>query len=216
LKKTHERLIQVHISYGIEDKKLVEITLEARAFEYALGLSTVIIGLAFADIATSFHRLVRHRDTVTWDPLTLFAALYALWMCVSLWFSQWRTRDLAETRHFFFYLSLLAEYFLLYLIAATSLPDEPGDDNDLRAYYEGNRRYFWSLIVIFQLSYAGTGIYFYTHDFVPHWPHIAMGFVVPLAVPVVLLLVRSRAVQYVGLAALFVVTGIDRASLVIN
>lgn len=129
---------------------------------------------------------------------------------------QWTIRNIAETRHFFFYFSLLVNYFLLYLIAATSLPDEPGDDNNLCAYYEGNRRYFWSLIVLFQLSYAGTGIYFYTHDLVPHWPHIAMGFFVPLAVPIVLLLVRSMAVQYAGLAALFIVTGIDRASLVIN
>jgi hypothetical protein len=146
------------IAYG-EDNKLVEMTLGTRAFEYAIGLSTVLIGLAVADIATSFHRLVRRRDAVTWDPLTLLAALYALWMCVFFWFSQWQIRDIAETRYFFFYLSLLTEFFLLYLIAAASLPDEPGDDNDLRAYYERNRRYFWSLIVLFQLSYAAHGIY---------------------------------------------------------
>ena len=194
----------------------MEMTPAARAFEYLLGLSTVIIGLAVADIAKSLHRLVRHRDKVTWDLATLLAALYALWMCVSIWFAQWRTRDIEETRHFFFYLTLLADFFLLYLIAATSLPDEPRDDNDLRAYYEGNRRYFWSLIILFQLSYASTGIYFYTHDLVPHWPHIAMGFVVPLAVPIILLVVRSRAVQYVGLAVLFIVGGIDKVSLTLN
>jgi hypothetical protein len=46
------------------------MTPEMRAFEYALGLFSVLIGLAIADIATSFHRLVRSRQGVTWDPLT--------------------------------------------------------------------------------------------------------------------------------------------------
>ena len=42
------------------------MTPEMRAFEYALGLFSVLIGLAIADIATSFHRLIRSRAGVTW------------------------------------------------------------------------------------------------------------------------------------------------------
>ncbi len=197
-------------------ERLVDLTEHARAFEYVLGVNTVIIGLAVTDVATSFHRLARRRDKVRWDPLTVLAALYAIWMCVSIWFTQWKIRDVAETRQFFFYLTMFAEFFLLYLIAAASLPDEPEDDCDLRAYYKTNQRYFWSLVVLFELFYVGHGVYFYTHGIGYDVSHILMGFVVPLVVPVVLLFTRSRTTHYLGLAALFIVTGIDRASFTIN
>jgi hypothetical protein len=192
------------------------MTPETRAFEYALGLFSVLIGLAIADIAISFHRLIRRRASVVWDPLALLAALYVLWMALGLWFSMWRIRDIEETRHYFFYVSLVAHLFVLFLSAAASLPDEVADSCDLRAYYAGNRRYFWSLIVLYQLLFAGHGIYFYTHDLHPDLTHIALGFVVPLLIPIVLLATRSRLIHYAGLAALFVATGADRASLVLN
>jgi hypothetical protein len=61
------------------------VTPEIRAFEYSLGLFAVLIGLAVADVANSFHRLVRSRTPVVWDPLALLAALYALCMAVGMW-----------------------------------------------------------------------------------------------------------------------------------
>jgi hypothetical protein len=97
---------------------------ETRAFEYALGMFAVLIGLAVADIAASFHRLLRHKAQVRWDPLALLAACYALCMAVYMWFDIWGVRHFGITRHFLFYLGLVAELFVLYLIAAASLPDE--------------------------------------------------------------------------------------------
>lgn len=35
-----------------------------------------------------------------------------------MWFDLWGVRDVAEVRHFFFYVSLIAQLFVLYLIAA--------------------------------------------------------------------------------------------------
>jgi hypothetical protein len=192
------------------------MTPEIRAFEYAIGLFTVVIGLAVADIATSFHRLVRRGARVNWDPLALFAALYALWIVIGLWFQLWRIRDVPESRHFIFYLSVLAELFVLFLVAAASLPDEPGDESDLRVYYARNRRYFWSLIALYQLSFAAHGIYFYTHGLHATWLHLLSNFLAPLLIPIVLLLVRSRIVHYLGIAILFAITAMDRASFAIN
>ena len=62
------------------------MTPEMHAFEHSLGLFAVLIGLAVADVANSFHRLMRSRFPVTWDPLTLLAAFYALCMAVGMWF----------------------------------------------------------------------------------------------------------------------------------
>jgi hypothetical protein len=47
---------------------------EIRSFEFALGLFSVLVGLAMASIATSFSRLVRRGAGVSWDPLALLAA----------------------------------------------------------------------------------------------------------------------------------------------
>ena len=120
------------------------MTPEIRAFEYALGLYSVLIGLAVADIAASFHRLARRKEPVVWDPLALLAACYALWLAVGMWFDLWGVRNVSEARHFFFYLAMVANLFVLFLIAAASLPDDPAGDRDLRTYYASNRRYFLS------------------------------------------------------------------------
>ena len=67
---------------------------------------------------------------------------------------------LVPTRHFLFYLILVAAFFVLFLIAASSLPDEVVGPIDLRTFYERNRRYFWLLVTIFEILYAGLGWFF--------------------------------------------------------
>ena len=183
------------------------MTPEMRAFEYALGLFSVLIGLAVADIAASFHRLVRGEATVAWDPLALLAAFYALCMTVGMWFDLWSVRGVAETRHFFFYLSLVAELFVLFLVAAASLPDAGDEAIDLREFYATNRRYFWSLVVLFQVGYIGHGIYFLAGLFSRLPQVFAVRFAAQMsalvAIPLVLIVVKSRVVHYAGLALLF-------------
>ena len=121
---------------GMQGKaRSMEQNLSFHAFEYAVGLVTVIIGLAVVDLATSFHKLARHRGSVTWDPLVLFAALYSLLLAITMWFKIWSIRDVAAIGHYLFYLTLCAEFFLLFMVAAASLPDDPNETCDLRSYY---------------------------------------------------------------------------------
>jgi len=129
------------------------MTPEMRAFEYALGLFSVLIGLAIADIATSFHRLMRSRTPVNWDPLAMLAALYALLIAIGMWFDLWGVRDVAAACHFFFYLIMVAQLFIVFLIAAASLPDDAESGHDLPEFYSRNHRNFWLLIVLFQVGY---------------------------------------------------------------
>jgi hypothetical protein len=124
--------------------------LDLDAFEYAMGLFSVVIGLAVTDVATSFHRLMRSRRDVRWDPLTLAVAVYTLCMAVYMWFDIWGVRRIEATRQFFFYLALVAQLFVLFLAAAASLPDEATERPDLKAYYAENRPYFWWLMTLFQ------------------------------------------------------------------
>jgi hypothetical protein len=183
------------------------MTPEMRAFEYALGLFSVLIGLAIADIATSFHRLVRSRVAVTWDPLALLAALYALLIAVGMWFDLWGVRNVAAARHFFFYLIMVAFLFMVFLIAAASLPDDPESGRDLRAFYARNRHYFWSLIALFQLGYLLLGIYFAGGILSRAPQYYRFAFAAQMSilflVPVALALFSSRVLHYCGLALLF-------------
>jgi hypothetical protein len=185
------------------------MTPEIRAFEYAIGVFAVLIGLAIADIATSFHRLLRSRLAVKWDPLALIAALYALCMAIYMWFDLWGVRNFAATRHFVFYLLLFAQLFVLFLVAASSLPDEAGDSTDLREFYAANRRQFWLLVVLFQVGYVGAGFYFVGGMIakLPMWVSavLIVQMIAPLALAIALLATKSRVVHYIGLGLLFVV-----------
>lgn len=196
------------------------MTPEIRAFEYALGLFSVLIGLAIADIATSFHRLMRSRATVSWDPLALLAALYALLIAIGMWFDLWGVRNVAAARHFFFYLIMVALLFIVFLIAAASLPDDAESGHDLAEFYSRNHRYFWLLIALFQVGYILLGIYFaggilsrappyYRYAFAGQ---MSLGLLVPLA----LVLFERRALHYGGLALLFAAAAWHYAPYAIN
>jgi hypothetical protein len=183
------------------------MTPEIRAFEYAMGVFAVLIGLAIADIATSFHRLLRHKSHVRWDPLALIAALYALCMAVYMWFDLWGVRNFTATRHFLFYLLLFGQLFILFLVAASSLPDEAGASTNLREFYAENRRNFWLLVVLFQLGYVGAGFYFIGG--MPQLPRLLISILIgqmiaPLVISLILLATKSRVVHYIGIGLLFV------------
>jgi hypothetical protein len=184
------------------------MTPEIRAFEYAIGVFAVLIGLAIADIATSFHRLLRSKSAVIWDPLALMAALYALCMAIYMWFDLWGVRHFAATRNFLFYLGIFGMLFLLFLVAASSLPDETNTSINLRVFYEENRRKFWLLVVLFQIGYVAAGIYF--TGGMPKLPTLinallTIQMIAPLALSLVLLATKSRGVHFIGMGLLFVV-----------
>lgn len=180
------------------------MTPEMRAFEYALGLYSVLIGLAIADIATSFHRLARSNVAVRWDPLAVLAAVFALLLAIGMWFDLWGVRNVAAARQFLFYLVIVAELFLIFLIAAASLPDAA--ESDLREFYSRNRRYFWSLVALFQIGYVALGLYFAGGLLRRAPPYFRMVFAVQMSilvlVPLALACLRSRAIHYAGLALL--------------
>lgn len=192
----------------------------AGSFEYAMGVFSVLIGLAVADIATSFHRLLRRKAAVSWDPLALLATFYAMCLAVSMWFDIWGVRNFAATRHFLFYLVLVADLFVLFLIAAASLPDDASDGTDLRDYYAHNRRYFWSLVGIFQVAYLALGLYF-VGDQVRSAPvalaaRILVQMSAPAVIAVALVAAKSRAAHYSGVTLLFLVMGLHYSALQIN
>jgi hypothetical protein len=130
-----------------------------RPFEYALGLITILVSLALADIVMCFHRLLRNASRVNWDGRVLIAAALVILEIVRLWFAQWTIRDVAQAETFSVYLAIFIEILLLVLLAASALPDEVGEKCDLAAFYDSNRRYFWGVFALYQLSYFLLGFF---------------------------------------------------------
>jgi hypothetical protein len=171
---------------------------EIRSFEFALGLFSVLIGLAIAHIATAFSRLVRRGSTVIWDPLAVLAALLAMLVAVNMWFDLWHVRGIAESRRYFFYLWTIVELLLVYLLAAVSLPDETDEERDLGNYYEHNRRHFWTLVLLFRVSYTAHWFYYAAYQS-EDWRRMIIDIGAWLVVPIVLLLTASRVTNCVGI-----------------
>lgn len=122
-------------------------------FEYALGLISILMSLALADIVIGCHRLLRNARTIVWDGRVLVAAALVIVEVIRVWFAQWTLRDLEVALNFPVYIALFGHILLLVLTAIACLPDEVGEDCDLRAFYERNGRYFWSAFAASQTAY---------------------------------------------------------------
>lgn len=114
--------------------------------DYISVFSAIIIGLAVADLATSFHKLMRHGERVRWDWLIIAVVLLvllnlvAVWWVTLLWYGEIKDMSIAA------YLPDLAILLILFLAAAAILPDEvPAEGLALRDFYLSNSSYFWTL-----------------------------------------------------------------------
>jgi hypothetical protein len=121
-------------------------------FEYITAIVAVMIGLAIADMATSLHRLLRHRKVVRWDWVAPVAALMILAELFNLWW-QWHGftgKTIGEVVPYF------AELILIYLAACITLPDEvPANGIDLGHYFDENRTYFWFVYPAYVAVFMG-------------------------------------------------------------
>jgi hypothetical protein len=176
-----------------------------RPFEYALGLLTILVSLALADIVLSFHRLLRHARSVRWDGRALIAAALVIVEIIRLWFAMWAIRDVAIGQTFQVYLAQFIQILLLVLLAASSLPDEANAHCDLRSFYDSNRRYFWGVFALYQLIYFLLWISVFGGNQAAVGHGIAaidwFRVLTPLALYAMLIFVRRRALDYAVPAA---------------
>ena len=114
--------------------------------EYVSVFVSIILGLAAAELGTSFHRIMRARRRVRWDWMSLALAFFMLLNVVVVWWASYlwyATKTELRIAEFFPDLAILV---LTYLAAAAVLPDEiPAGSFDLRDYYFETAPYFWSL-----------------------------------------------------------------------
>src|SRR5687767_8305382 len=90
--------------------------------EYVATFASIILGLAVADLATSFLRLLKARAPVKWDWIPLLVALHVLLAIIQFWWSAYDTWQRAPSIGIF--LIPLLSMILVFLVASAALPDE--------------------------------------------------------------------------------------------
>ncbi len=122
-------------------------------FEYILPLVSVLVGLAIADLAVSFNRLLRARNRVTWDWLTLLAAFSALLSVLDMWWMFYGVQESTFYYSLLGFLPLAFQLVLLFLINAAALPDDvPEEGINLKEFYANNSGYLWGLFTVYFAS----------------------------------------------------------------
>lgn len=129
-------------------------------FEYAIGLISLIVGLALADIVVSLHRLIKHRHESRWDLPAILAVTLVAFTIIGMWYDAWALRRIADQLNIWFYSTFLLEFFFLFLAASAVLPDERADGWDVPAYHLRQKSYLWGTMALFHASYAAHWFYF--------------------------------------------------------
>lgn len=180
--------------------------LTMEAFDYAMGLVSIVVGIAISDLAVSFHKLFRHRRTISWDARTLLAAALTFVVLFSMWFDIWAVHGRPEILSYPFLLSIIVELVLLFLMATAVLPDEPLPNADLAAFYDENARSIWTFFLLFQIGYVAHWFYFKLtspnydrHHMFARVPAVLM---VPVVAAVLVLVPRQRKLHLILITSL--------------
>jgi hypothetical protein len=173
-------------------------------FDYALGLVSVLVGLALADVAASLHRLLRNARLVTWDGRVILSVVLVIVTITGMWFEVWSIRNVKAVLSYPFYLSLFLEFMVLFLVCTACLPDEAEEGCDLGRYYERSSAYLWLLFALFQTSFFLHWIYFAGLRMGAQGRTLFSGMWVgfPLVVFLLLVVLRSRWLHYIALLVL--------------
>ena len=179
-------------------------------FDYAVGLITILVGLALADVCVSLHKLLRQGRAVRWDGRVILSVALVITVITGMWFSVWQIRIVSAVLQYPFYLTLFLEFMVLFLVCAACLPDDAVENRNLGTFYEHNRRYLWSLFALFQTSFFCHWVYFWSvtdaahRSFYGHRSFVFVGMAVlaPLLLFLLLAFIRSRLFHYMALVTL--------------
>ena len=127
---------------------------------HSIALISIIVGLGLTEMFGNLHRLIRNRARVSWDFLPLAWAATLFVVVLNYWWAVYLRLDGSQQASTAAEFGLiLAPPLLLFLATASVLPDfEPGDDWDMRAHYQVQRRVFILTFALYQLSTFTTAL----------------------------------------------------------
>jgi len=128
--------------------------------DFAIGLLTIITGLAIADMVISLHILLTNWTRVRWDWLAMLAALFIFLLIVGIWGLNFRAMANQTINPPLWGFALqLAQVIPMYLAARASLPDAVGRNGvSLASHYEKVCRYVWASLALTYANYLGFAV----------------------------------------------------------
>jgi len=166
-------------------------------FEYLLVLASVILGLAVCELAIGLNRLLRAGSRVRWDwavPLAIFLVFLKI---ITQWWAWHAAARLGAGLTFEMFVATLVSATLLFLLAATPVPEAGEGVIDLRAYYAAIMPRFWLLFLLHSLAAMGVALWVLV-ELAHTRPSFSPLFLV-VALPVALIFLRARWAQAMGL-----------------
>ena len=114
---------------------------------YVSGFAGIIVGLAAANLLTSFHRLFRASRNITWDWMAPVLGIQMLMLTVSVWWRSYGWYAGIDSYPLYAFIPDLAILLSLFLVVAAVLPDEiPAKGRlDLREFYLAEAPYIWTI-----------------------------------------------------------------------
>lgn len=117
--------------------------------EHVTVFLSIIVGIAIGDLLLSLHKLLRARVLVRWHWLPLLVALSMLLLTVSYWWMAFNWYQASQGLTVADFLPTLAQFVVLFLLVAASLPDEvPPEGVDLREWYFANSKIYWTMAML--------------------------------------------------------------------
>ena len=125
--------------------------------DFAIGLGTIITGLAITVMLANLHALLENRRKVRWDWLTLLAAALVFTLIVGSWGVSFRTFANREINPpLWLFLFMLGDIIPLYLAARAIFPDYLTDEGvNLAKHYDSVSRFLWASVGLSYFLYVG-------------------------------------------------------------
>lgn len=117
------------------------------AFDYLSVLTSIVLGLAIANVLTRLTRVITARERVNfyWPPVAW--GIWLFFIAVQHWWASWSVRHTAQWSFGSFWLELLTPVDLFVLSSLTLPGSEESDKVDLGEWYFRNRRWFFAFLL---------------------------------------------------------------------
>ncbi len=118
--------------------------------EYIILFTSILIGLAIADLSLSLHKMLRYRKRIRWNLIVPVLGFVILCSILNLWWSIYKKYSALESISFIEFLPQVFILVTFFLLSASVFPDEkPEEGFDLQEFYIENRGQFWGLFSLF-------------------------------------------------------------------
>lgn len=130
-------------------------------FEIFFGLSSVILGLALTEIASSIAKLLRAGRNVRWAPEPILQTILITMIVVSVWADQWWAHD--QTSFTIGQALVQVAKLMAVYVAAASVLGEPEAKVgiDLKDHYYAARRVTYGAMITGLILFTTYGLTFY-------------------------------------------------------